>query len=145
MHKSLSKDFSKLSNKENKFQTPSRENTISTSRTVGYEPKEKSRPIRSTLQEQDSNVKPSVLNNNKSEWNGKTETTLPISSNRDDLVKNQVASLEARIQELLNEKKELEETVREMSNKAEDYNIMEEKATKLQMEVNKNAQKNGKS
>jgi len=86
-------------------------------------------------------VKPSVLNNNKSEWNGKTETTLPISSNRDDLVKNQVASLEARIQELLNEKKELEETVRELSNKAEDYNIMEEKATKLQMEVNKNAQK----
>jgi len=141
MHKSLSKDFSKLSNKENKFQTPSRENTMSTSRTVGFEAKEKSRPIRSTLQEQDSNVKPSVLNNNKSEWNGKTETTLPISSNRDDLVKNQVASLEARIQELLNEKKELEETVRELSNKAEDYNIMEEKATKLQMEVNKNAQK----
>jgi len=141
MHKSLSKDFSKLSNKENKFQTPSRENTMSTSRTVGFEAKEKSRPIRSTLQEQDSNVKPSVLNNNKSEWNGKTETTLPISSNRDDLAKNQVASLEARIQELLNEKKELEETVREMSNKAEDYNIMEEKATKLQMEVNKNAQK----
>jgi len=141
MHKSLSKDFSKLSNKENKFQTPSRENTMSTSRTVGFEAKEKSRPIRSTLQEQDSNVKPSVLNNNKSEWNGKTETTLPISSNRDDLAKNQVASLEARIQELLNEKKELEETVRELSNKAEDYNIMEEKATKLQMEVNKNAQK----
>jgi len=140
MHKSLSKDFSKLSNKENKFQTPSRENTISTSRTVGYEPKEKSKPIRSTLQEQDSNIKPSVLNN-KSEWNGKTETTLPISSNRDDVFKNQVATLEARIKELLNDKKELEETVRELSNKAEDYNIMEEKATKLQMEVNKNAQK----
>jgi len=141
MHKSLSKDFSKLSNnKENKFQTPSRENTISTSRTVGYEAKEKSRPLRSTLQEQDSNVKPSIMNN-KAEWNIKTDTTLPISSNREDPSKSQIASLEARIEELLNDKKELEETVRELSNKAEDYHIMEEKATKLQMEVNKNAQK----
>jgi len=140
MSKSFStKDISKLSNnKENKFSTPHRENTISTSRTVGYEAKENSKPLRTTLQEQNSNVKPSALaNKDKAEWNIKTDTTLPISSNRDD----KIANLEARIEELLNEKKELEETVKELSNKAEDYDIMEEKATKLQIELNKNAQK----
>ena len=134
MMKQFSKDFSKLSNKENKFQTPS-ETPQSSFRNTAYDFKDQPRSSsRAALGEHDSNVKSSLPRTDR-DYKIKMSTTFG-NKVEDSATKN--GELELEITQLQRENKSLEETVEDLRNQVENYKIFEDKAEELQRELDRN-------
>jgi len=136
MNRNFSKDFSKISNKENKFQTPS-ETPQSSSRNTVYDNKEQPKSSRVALGEHDSNVKSSLP---KTDRDYKIKN-LNFSSLKKEgnIVKNGTSELE--ISQLQKENKDLVDTVEDLRYQIENYKMFKEKAEDLQQELDRNMEK----